>query len=243
MGICAHAQEDTPANPEAPLSEAQPDSDEESEEQPEAPLSEEQPDADEESEEPPPQEEEPDLSEPEVDPGDEVSSSPAPDSESPPSGDAAGFTVSEEMAVFQEHAGNWKGMTKTAITEKGKETQTQTRSEWTGGYLLGGHLFEMRGYSYGALGRTQYRWQYTYDALKERYMGAYHDSHGRTHFCEGKINQDNTKIIWRLLAPPGDMKWHAETDLQPEDGIETNGQITSEQFDYDMVYSSVFRRS
>ncbi len=164
-------------------------------------------------------------------------------SESPPTGDAEAFAVPEQMAVFSGHVGRWKGLTKTAITENGSETITRTRSEWTGGYLLGGHAFEMRGYSYGTLGRTEYRWQYTYDALKERYMAAYYDSHGRTYFCEGKINQENTKIIWRLLAPPGDMSWHAETDLQPENGIETNGQIKSEKFDYDMVYSSVFRRS
>lgn len=163
--------------------------------------------------------------------------------ESEPSGDSEAFSVPEQMAVFSGHVGRWKGMTKTAITEKGKETMTRTRSEWTGGYLLGGHSFEMRGYSYGSLGRTEYRWQYTYDSLKARYMAAYYDSHGRTYFCEGMVNEENTKIIWRLLAPPGDLTWHAETDLQPENGIETNGRIESEEFGYDMVYSSVFRRS
>ncbi|MFT4640921.1 MAG: hypothetical protein ACI8T1_004254 [Verrucomicrobiales bacterium] len=165
-----------------------------------------------------------------------------PEGETPPSGDAASFVVPEEMGVFSSHVGNWKGLTKTEITEKGKKSMTNTRSEWSGGYLLGGNAFEIRGFSYGELGRTQYRWQYSYDSLKERYMAAYYDSHGRTHFCEGKINQENTKIIWRLLVPPGDMAWHVETDLEAGNGIETNGRITSEQFDYNMVYTSVFKR-
>ncbi len=165
------------------------------------------------------------------------------DEESPATGDAARFDVPEEMALFGGHVGRWEGMTKTAVTEKGEKSTTKTRSQWTGGYLLGGHAFEIRGYSYGELGRTHYRWQYTYDRLKERFMGAYYDSHGRTHFCEGKVNDLKNKIIWRLIAPPGDMEWHAETDLQPENGIETNGHIKSATFDYDMVYTSVFRRS
>ena len=174
---------------------------------------------------------------------------PAPDSrtedvsETPPSGDAEGFSVSEQMGLFKGHVGSWKGMTKSAVTEKGTKTVTTSRGEWTGGFLLGGHVFEIRGFSYGELGRTQYRWQYTYDALKERYMSSYYDSHGRTHFAEGKVNQEQTKIIWRLLAPPGDMAWHAETDLQPENGIDINGRVTSEDFDYDMVYTSVFKKS
>jgi hypothetical protein len=111
-----------------------------------------------------------------------------------------------------------------------------------GGFLLNGHLFEVRGFSYGELGRTSYRWQYSFDALKERYMGTYQDSNGRSHFFEGKVNQENTKIVWRLLAPAGDMAWRVETDLQTENGIETNGQITSKEFNYDMVYTSVFKR-
>ncbi len=164
-------------------------------------------------------------------------------SETLPSGDAKEFSVPEQLGVFKEHVGTWKGMTKTAVTEKGMKTVTTTRVEWTGGFLLGGHVFEIRGYSYGELGRTQYRWQYTYDALKERYMSAYYDSHGRTYFSEGKVNQEKTKIIWRLLAPPGDMAWHAETDIQAENGIEINGRVTSEDFDYDMVYTSVFKKS
>ena len=57
------------------------------------------------------------------------------------------------------------------------------------------------------------------------------------------MNQEKTKIIWRLLAPPGDMAWHAETDIQAENGIEINGRVTSEDFDYDMVYTSVFKKS
>lgn len=163
--------------------------------------------------------------------------------ETPPSGEAEAFSVPEQMGLFKGYVGSWKGMTKSAITEKGTETVTTTRGEWTGGFLLGGHVFEIRGYSYGELGRTQYRWQYTFDALKERYMSAYYDSHGRTHFAEGKVNQEQTKIIWRLLAPPGDMAWHSETDLKAENGIEINGRVTSEEFDYDMVYTSVFKRS
>lgn len=166
-----------------------------------------------------------------------------PERESSPSAAAEAFVVPAQMAVFEGHVGGWKGMTKTQVTEDGVKTLTRTRSEWTGGYLLGGHAFEMRGYSYGELGRTEYRWQYTYDALKERYIAAYYDSHGRTYFCEGKINVENTKIIWRLLAPPGDMTWHAETDLHPEDGLETNGRIASDEFRYDMVYSSVYKKA
>jgi hypothetical protein len=163
--------------------------------------------------------------------------------ESAPTGDAETFEVPEQMAIFEGHVGTWEGMTKTAVTEAGEQTLTRTRSKWTAGYLLGGHAFEIRGFSYGPLGRTKYRWQYTYDALKQRYMGAYYDSHGRTYFCEGKINEENTKLVWRLLAPPGDMHWHAETDLHPEDGLQTNGMIKSETYEYDMVYSSVFKRS
>lgn len=151
--------------------------------------------------------------------------------------------VAKEMAIFQSHVGNWEGLTKMASTEKGTKTITNSRSEWSGGYLLGGHVFEIRGYSYGELGRIQYRWQYSYDVLKERYMSSYYDSNGRTHFCEGKVNQEKTKIIWRLLAPPGDMTWHVETDLEAENGIEVNGRVGSKEFEYDMVYTSVFKRS
>ena len=150
-------------------------------------------------------------------------------------------SVPVEMRRFAGHVGRWVGLTKTAVTEGGEKEITNTRSDWMGGYLLNGHLFEVRGFSYGELGRTNYRWQYSFDALKERYMGTYQDSNGRSHFFEGKVNEENTKIVWRLLAPAGDMVWRVETDLQTENGIETNGQITSEQFSYDMVYTSVFK--
>ena len=159
-----------------------------------------------------------------------------------PSGKAAENLIPEAMAVFRGHAGKWKGLTETSVTEKGEKTLTKTRSQWVGTFLLGGHSFEIRGHSDGELGPTQYRWHYTYDGLKRRYMAAYSDSHGRTQFFEGKVDQEKTRIIWRLIAPPGDMTWHAETDLQPEDSIETSGQIKSEEFDYDMIYTSVFRR-
>ena len=187
---------------------------------------------------------------PEVPPSGETSSAvsdqavpdEAGDTESPATGEAESYKVAEQMTLFGGHVGTWKGLTKTSITEKGKESITNTRYQWSGGYLLGGHVFEIRGHSYGGLGRTEYRWQYTFDSLKERFMASYYDSHGHTYFFEGKVNQEQTKIIWRLLAAPGDMAWHVETDLQTENGIETNGRITSQDFEYNMVYTSVFKQ-
>ncbi len=152
------------------------------------------------------------------------------------------FSIPDEMGRFQSHVGRWNGMTKTQVTEGKEKSLSHSRSEWMGGYLLGGHVFEIRGHSHSDRGHTQFRWQYTYDKLKERYMAAYYDSNGRTHFFEGKINVENTKIVWRLLAPVGDMAWRVETDLKAEDGIETNGQITSKDYQYDMIYTSVFKR-
>lgn len=165
-----------------------------------------------------------------------------PEEAAPPSAADLATAVPEQMRLFAGQVGQWVGLTKTAVNADGTETITNTRSQWLGGYLLNGHLFEVRGYSYGDLGRTSYRWHYSYDSLKERYLATYQDSNGRTQFFEGKVNETQTKIIWRLLAPTGDMQWHVETDLQPENGIETNGRISSETFSYDMVYTSVFKR-
>jgi len=171
-----------------------------------------------------------------------VDGDPDPAAESKVDDDPNAFVVPEQMQAFDGQVGRWKGIMKTAITEEGKKTLSNTRYEWTGGYLLGGHLFEIRGFGYGELGRTSYRWQYSFDRDKERYMAAYYDSHGRTSFFEGKQNKEETKVIWRLLAPPGDMTWEMETDLKTDDGIEINSKIKSADFNYDLLSTAVFKR-
>lgn len=157
-------------------------------------------------------------------------------------GIAEAFSVPEEMKVFAGHVGYWRGLSKSVVDEEGEKTSSTARSEWRGGYLMGGHLFELRGYEYGDLGRTQYQWQYGYDRLKERYLAVYRDSHGRTFFFEGITNEEGSKILWRLVIPPGDMKWETETDLVAEDGIETKGTISSEEYGYNRAYTAIFKR-
>ena len=72
--------------------------------------------------------------------------------ETPVSETSSKPVVAKELALFQSHVGTWEGLTKMATTEKGTKTITNSRSEWSGGYLLGGHVFEIRGHSYGELG-------------------------------------------------------------------------------------------
>lgn len=133
-------------------------------------------------------------------------------------------------------------MTKSIIVEKSAKRQETSRSQWTGGYLLGGHVFEMVGFSYSEAGRLSFRWQFSYDSLKERYAAAYYDSNGRTAFFEGKIDESGAKLVWRQLQPVGDTSWTLETDLKAEDGLDSQGKIASAHYGYEMTYSSAHRR-
>lgn len=158
-----------------------------------------------------------------------------------PKGDVD-LKASDAMKVFSGHVGQWKGLTKAVITEGKEKLNSTSRSEWRGGYTLEGKLFQIIGFLYGDAGRQRFQWQYSYDDLKARYMASYHDSQGRTQFFEGRVNDAKTKIVWRLLAAPGDMIWTTETDLNPADGIEVTDKISSSEFSYEMEQKSVFKR-
>ena len=104
--------------------------------------------------------------------------------------------LKEKLAPFRAYEGEWVGVQKYAeVDENGA---FETKSEWTGKFVLDGSYFEMVGKSEYPAGTASYRWMITYDLFQRKYRAWTFNSNGMVTEWNGDYDEARKEFIWKF---------------------------------------------